>query len=282
MGAVKDLSFQREILREKNSPFLLNHPHHHHLSTSKMATPNDTTKDAALDVSSNQIQESPWKKMKPTEDANLMAQQEKIMKAENVSHSKYVPAQLESHLEFMQTNDDGHMILGCSNLTGGFWIGLLWYYRNPEEAPSVEKALTGVDFDNGLIDGFFVNSKNIIVAEDNGCVEQVRLSYSNEESASFFYLERLKSVTEHDDLISSIVKTQDSSQIITSSYDNTIVVSETETLRLLSRIPEAHTDIIYNIAVSDKNQNILISAANDGFVSLWDLRTIRQSNSSHN
>ena len=100
--AVKDLSFQREILREKNSPFLLNH---HHLSTSKMATPNDTTKDAALDVSSNQIQESPWKKMKPTEDANLMAQQEKIMKAENVSHSKYVPAQLEKHLEFMQTND---------------------------------------------------------------------------------------------------------------------------------------------------------------------------------
>ena len=70
-----------------------------------MATPNDTTKDAALDVSSNQIQESPWKKMKPTEDANLMAQQEKIMKAENVSHSKYVPAQLERHLEFMQTND---------------------------------------------------------------------------------------------------------------------------------------------------------------------------------
>ena len=53
------------------------------------------------------------------------------------------------------------MILGCSNLTGRFWIGSLWYYRNPEEAPSVEKALTGVDFDNGLIDGFFVNSKNV-------------------------------------------------------------------------------------------------------------------------
>ena len=46
-------------------------------------------------------------------------------------------------------------------MTGRFWIGSLWYYRNPEEAPSVEKALTGVDFDNGLIDGFFVNSKNV-------------------------------------------------------------------------------------------------------------------------
>ena len=57
------------------------------------------------------------------------------------------------------------MILGCSNLTGRFWIGSLWYYRNPEEAPSVEKALTGVDFDNGLIDGFFVNSKNVSILD---------------------------------------------------------------------------------------------------------------------
>ena len=73
--------------------------------TCKMATPNDSIKkESAVDVS-NQIQESPWKKMKPTEDANVMAQKEKIMKAENVSHSKYVPAQLEKHLEFMQTND---------------------------------------------------------------------------------------------------------------------------------------------------------------------------------
>ena len=73
--------------------------------TCKMATPNDPLKkEPTVDVS-NQIQESPWKKMKPTEDANVMAQKEKIMKAENVSHSKYVPAQLERHLEFMQTND---------------------------------------------------------------------------------------------------------------------------------------------------------------------------------
>ena len=53
------------------------------------------------------------------------------------------------------------MILGCSNLTGRFWIGSLWYYRDPSEAPSVEKALTGVDFDNGLVDGFFLDDKNV-------------------------------------------------------------------------------------------------------------------------
>ena len=55
------------------------------------------------------------------------------------------------------------MILGCSNLTGRFWIGSLWYYRDPSEAPSVEKALTGVDFDNGLVDGFFLDEKNVSI-----------------------------------------------------------------------------------------------------------------------
>ena len=62
---------------------------------------------------------------------------------------------------YVHNFSDGHMILGCSNLTGRFWIGSLWYYRSPDEGPSVEKALTGVDFDNGLVDGFFINNKNV-------------------------------------------------------------------------------------------------------------------------
>ena len=62
---------------------------------------------------------------------------------------------------------DGHMVLGCSNLTGRFWCGSLWYYRNPEEGPSVEKALTGVDFENGLVDGFFLDNKNVSNFHEN-------------------------------------------------------------------------------------------------------------------
>ena len=78
---------------------------------------------------------------------------------------------------FFLSISDGHAILGCSNLTGRFWIGSLWYYRNPSDAPSVEKSLTGVDFDNGLVEGFFLDNKTIIVALDNGGVETVKLSF---------------------------------------------------------------------------------------------------------
>jgi hypothetical protein len=51
------------------------------------------------------------------------------------------------------------MLLGCSNMTGRYWIGSLWYYRDPNEAPSVEKAWTGLDCDNGVVEGIFVGKE---------------------------------------------------------------------------------------------------------------------------
>ena len=117
--------------------------------------------DAAVEKLSDAM-ESPWKRVKPaTEDPELLAKQAQAMAAPNVVHSNDVPSQLERHLEFMSFNSNGHMVLGCSNLTGRYWIGSIWYFRSPSEAPAVEKALTGVDFGNGIVDGFFVDDKNV-------------------------------------------------------------------------------------------------------------------------
>ena len=174
---------------------------------------------------------------------------------------------------------DGHAILGCSNLTGRFWIGSLWYYRNPSDAPSVEKSLTGVDFDNGLVEGFFLDNKTMIVALDNGGVETVKLSFSDEDTLenSFFYLERCRSVQEHDDLITSLVSSPD--KLITCSYDRSVVVLEKESLKLVTKINEAHDDLISNMAVNPGNFDLIGTASNDGTVQLWDLRQCETSQS---
>ena len=208
---------------------------------------------------SHSSSESPWQQKKVKVSAENLELQAKVMAKEGVCHSGYVPAQLERHLEFMNFNSgiifnlefsdpnpktfkilDGHAILGCSNLTGRFWIGSLWYYRTPTDAPSVEKALTGVDFDNGLVEGFFLDNKNIIVALDSGAVETVKLSFSDEGSPenSFFYLERSRSVQEHDDLITSLVATPD--KLLTCSYDRSIVLLEKDSLKLVSKVDENH------------------------------------------
>ena len=171
------------------------------------------------------------------------------------------------------------MILGCSNLTGRYWIGSLWYYRDPNEAPSVEKALTGVDFDNGLVDGFFIDDKSIIVACDNGAVEQVRLSFSDESdpAASYFFLERTASAHEHDDLITGLVMADE--KYITASYDRSIVVLDKSALKLVSRVQDAHSDLVNHVAVNPSNLNIFSTAGNDGRVPIWDLRTLNADSS---
>ena len=40
------------------------------------------------------------------------------------------------------------------------WTGSIWYYRDPLDAPSVQKALTGVDCDSGVMDGKFIGNRN--------------------------------------------------------------------------------------------------------------------------
>ena len=115
-------------------------------------------------------------------------------------------------------------------------------------------------------------------------MEHVRLTFNEEnssEKSSFFFLDRVRSMLEHDDLISSIVKTSDNSKIITASFDRSLVVSETDSFKLLSKTSDAHTDIIHSIAIPDtKSTNILTSAGNDGIVSIWDLRALKDSNAS--
>ena len=62
---------------------------------------------------------------------------------------------------------DGHLIMGCSDLTGRNWSGSLWYYRDPVEPPNVEKALTGIELDQSVVDGRLVANNRVSQASQN-------------------------------------------------------------------------------------------------------------------
>merc|ERR1719295_2212945 len=210
-----------------------------------------------------------------------------------VVHSNYVPAQLHRHLEFMQFNKDGHLIMGCSDLTGRNWSGSLWYYRDPVEPPNVEKALTGIELDQSVVDGRLVANNRMVVGLDNGGVEQVTLTFSDEsdvQAPSFFFLERQYSVQEHDDLISGLDLTKDplegggadGGQLVTVSYHRSIVALDINTMRLESRISDAHPNLISAVAAKRFHRGeaakTIATAAQDGTVQLWDLRTSGKQN----
>jgi len=202
------------------------------------------------------------------------------MAASPAIHSNYVPAQLHRQLQFLDYNVDGHLVLGCCDLTGRMWTGSLWYYRDPNDAPSVGNALTGVDCDSGCVDGKFIGDKqrNMLVACDDGSLHHVALSFSDEgeESGgqdSFFFLETKAGSQEHEDIITGLDISVDGSKAITSSYDRTVVVLDVNTLRLEARMSDIHNDIISNVAANRVNLNIIATSANDGIAAAWDIRT---------
>jgi hypothetical protein len=51
------------------------------------------------------------------------------------------------------------MLLGCSNMTGRFWTGSVWYFLDPDSAPHVDKCLTGIECETGVTDGKFLEDK---------------------------------------------------------------------------------------------------------------------------
>ena len=80
----------------------------------------------------------------------------------------------------------------------------------------------------------------MLVGLDNGGVEQVTLTFSDEsdvQAPSFFFLERQYSVQEHDDLISGLDLTKDplegggadGGQLVTVSYDRRYKLTYTVT-----------------------------------------------------
>ena len=73
-------------------------------------------------------------------------------------------------------------------------------------------------------------------------------------------------------IITGIVLTADKSKLVTASYDKSFVVLEKESLRIVSRVSAAHTDLINTLAANPFNTNTIATAGNDGKVLTWDLR----------
>ena len=127
----------------------------------------------------------------------------------------------------------------------------------------------------------------MLVGLDNGALEQVTLAFCDEADVkgdSFFFLERQYCVQEHDDLISGLDLTSDPlsegvggdappGHLVTVSYDRSIVVMDVATLRLETRISEAHDNVISDVSANRTVKGVIATAAQDGAVQLWDLRT---------
>ena len=71
---------------------------------------------------------------------------------------------MEKHLQFLDFNRNGDLILGSSSLNTRYWTGSLWYYKSgtePSDVTNPEMCVTGVDMETGVLDGRFVRDDQV-------------------------------------------------------------------------------------------------------------------------
>jgi WD40 repeat protein len=240
---------------------------------------------------------------------NTMTEASVATDSDSIAHSNYVPSTMDRAMQAIDINKcetdhffkniihksgtiiltlsfaAGHLILSTSSLTGQYWTGSVWYYKPPLKAfPSsassqlLKSSVTGLDGDNGTGDVMFLNdtgtdSVDVLVALDNGSVDHLSLNFSKEEvGPSFFYLDRVATISEQDDVVSGLAKSPDGNTVVAASYDGSVIALDTATLGLTQTYARAHDNLILAVATATKDSNLFVTCGQDGLVASWDLR----------
>ncbi|XP_046997141.1 methylosome protein 50-like [Schistocerca americana] len=178
---------------------------------------------------------------------------------------------IAKYLDVIEIAEDGSTLLGCSELTGRFWCGSLWYFEDAELTPDVYKCLAGVDRETGVCDGKFLQDKyKIVVGEDSGVIQVLALIESEDKDS--FHFTCLGSACEHDDSVSSLSTFNDKKKVVSGSFDCSVKVWDIEALAPEHTYRPAHAHHVTSVTTSPMDRCLLASTSLDGTALLWDTR----------
>lgn len=177
-----------------------------------------------------------------------------------------LPAVVENRLDCIKYWEDGKLALGSSCLTGRYWNGSLWCFNQAEDAPDIEKCVTGVETETGIADVLCIKGSKVAVGLDSGAFELFQL-----DTAPVMF-QKLNYACEHDDVISSLSLDINQTHIVSGSYDKCIKVWDIEAWCSISTFRPAHAGIVWQVSFSNSEPKVFMSCSEDGRIMLWDLR----------
>ncbi|CAH1972589.1 unnamed protein product [Acanthoscelides obtectus] len=170
---------------------------------------------------------------------------------------------LYDHLLFLDFDENGNSILGCSDLTGTFWEGTLFYF---DKKNKIEE----FDFSSYYIhtttsDGKFVNQNTIALAEDTGHLNIVSVDTSQEgitlkSTASIKVIERIPQLA-----------VWDNSDKVLCCSGRTVTIADVNADKIETR-RNIHLENIMTVDSLKSNTNIFASGGRDRIACTWDLR----------
>ena len=183
---------------------------------------------------------------------------------------------MEKHLEFLDFNSNGDLIVGASSLTTRYWSGSVWYYRKgvaEEDIINPEMCLTGLDLETGVLDGRFVQDKQMVLGLDSGGVVMVNLTKEQDGDRIIYYLEQRTTAAEHEDILTGLDLWEMDGSVATVGADQRLNIFS-PSLALVHTFHPAHARFISSVACSTL-PHILATASREGVVRVWDTRQAR-------
>jgi len=188
--------------------------------------------------------------------------------------SSQVPAQVEKHLDSLDFSQAGTLLLGSSNLTGRYWSGTVFLWKNPSDAPNVETCITGIETETGVCDTRFITNDTCVVGQDSGTVQSFMLCQTEDEKQVPFF-QTVHTATEHDDAVTSLDINSDTTLLVTGGADACIKVWDIGEMNAVSSYRPAHSDVITAVNYHPTQQDVFASCSHDGTVVVWDARRPR-------
>lgn len=184
-----------------------------------------------------------------------------------MENTEVAPEKHLRHLDAVDYNTDGGLIIGSSSLTNRLWTGELLYWSSCSRDRELSERDARALLDSGVSDVKWINgaTRRFVAACDSGSVELWELSEEKD------CLSSVVKPVQHDSIVSSLSVSSSAAKFVSSGYDRTIVVWDTEEFLPLS-VFRVHYDIVWSVAFHASDADIFASCSQDGRVLVWDLR----------
>jgi methylosome protein 50 len=170
------------------------------------------------------------------------------------------------HLDALDHNKDGGLILGSSSLTNRLWNGELLYFDSCVDNVVLNDCQAMAPLECGITDvKWIAGSRRFVTACDSGAVELWELSEDKDG------LSCVAKPVEHDNIVSSVSVNSTSTKFVSASYDKSITVWDAEEFLPIS-VFRGHYDIVWSAAFHAVNPDTFVSCSQDGRILVWDLR----------
>ncbi|XP_067951280.1 methylosome protein WDR77-like [Watersipora subatra] len=168
------------------------------------------------------------------------------------------------HLENIDINRDGGVLVVSSNLTGQIWDGGLNYFS---DSTNIECTLYQTHLSKHMpastADGCWCAPDSVVVGTDNGHLQVFTLDNG-------FFVDSCHLLSHHS-YVTSLSVTCSSAHCVSGGGDGCVNIADLNEMRLISKY-HTHSEIVNRVNTHNSSPDLFASCSMDGSVLIYDMR----------